>query len=348
MTTISDLFNEIKASEKQLFVALHNISNHSVLFQTFYNENEDKLNNDITLNIAFSIENQVNFNLLYDIFSDINKNNIIDIVKSLNYLDSDYLSEILTIMKYNYPLLNVPYDDLSYIYDQIIIKNDEIETYIINNCTNVIFNMHKDSFYEKRYEYFVISCKSNNLNLANFFVTLGVKISCDEDLLIDICRRGHINIVNYILTIDKDVGIEFPLMESCKCGHLEIVKLLLKNGADVESLDNAPLIIASKYGQFKIVKFLIENGADIHKQNDRSLVRACYGGHLNVVKFLITHGANINVDFCDPLNFAIQENHLVIVKCLVESGADLTDLDFDMLEERVEIKQFLIEHGVEF
>ena len=83
-------------------------------------------------------------------------------------------------------------------------------------------------------------------------------------------------------------------------GHIEIVKLLLENGADVNSRTkdgDTALIVASKAGHTNVVKLLLERGADVNAKNRNgrmALMGATNQGHLNVVKLLLERGADVN------------------------------------------------------
>ena len=65
--------------------------------------------------------------------------------------------------------------------------------------------------------------------------------------------------------------IYYPLAEACKIGNLEMVKLLVENGADVNSLTPGwevvtPIHTALLFGKgdwYNIVTYLIENGASV-------------------------------------------------------------------------------------
>ena len=57
------------------------------------------------------------------------------------------------------------------------------------------------------------------------------------------------------------------LSSACKYGNFDIVKMLVANGANVNTPDIcgvSPLMVASKYQQYSIAKYLKNNGANIH------------------------------------------------------------------------------------
>ena len=57
-----------------------------------------------------------------------------------------------------------------------------------------------------------------------------------------------------------DYGMS-PFLRAVGNGHLEVVEYLVKNGADDENMSNG-IIEASQYGRLDVLKYLIENGAD--------------------------------------------------------------------------------------
>ncbi|KAH8978250.1 ankyrin repeat-containing domain protein [Lactarius hatsudake] len=84
-------------------------------------------------------------------------------------------------------------------------------------------------------------------------------------------------------------------------GQLEVAKLLIEDGADVNSRDAhglTPLHIASACGKLHVIRLLLDHNADLHarQRNQRTaLDLASYNGHLEVVELLLERGANANV-----------------------------------------------------
>ena len=78
------------------------------------------------------------------------------------------------------------------------------------------------------------------------------------------------------------------------------MKLLLKNGADVNTQDGEygnALQAASYRGRWAIVKLLLDAGADVNAQGGRygnALHAASGGGHETIVKLLLENGADAN------------------------------------------------------
>jgi hypothetical protein len=64
---------------------------------------------------------------------------------------------------------------------------------------------------------------------------------------------------------------DYPLHQAALENDLAAAKALIRDGYDVNSLDNkhrTPLVLAASQGHFKMCKYLIENGADTGAKDD--------------------------------------------------------------------------------
>ena len=98
---------------------------------------------------------------------------------------------------------------------------------------------------------------------------------------------------------DADSDGETALMHASSQGHTDIVKLLLANGADIETADEngyTALMMASLPGHTETVEILLANGVNIEaadKFGETALMDASYQGHTDTVEFLLANGADI-------------------------------------------------------
>jgi len=145
---------------------------------------------------------------------------------------------------------------------------------------------------------------------------------------------------------------------------IEFLKVLLDNGADVDSEDKhtnvTALMIASQNGYIKIVKLLIESGANIDfiTQNRLNALKiASQNGHIRIVEMFINYGANLNIQNrlgVNALMTASQKGYIKIVKLLIDNGANLDLVDnrgfsaliSSLVDEHKNIAKLLIKSGI--
>ena len=53
-----------------------------------------------------------------------------------------------------------------------------------------------------------------------------------------------------------------------------MVEFLIKNGVDIHTDNDYPLIFSVKINEFDFFKYLVKNGADIHARDDYALRKA--------------------------------------------------------------------------
>jgi ankyrin repeat protein len=101
----------------------------------------------------------------------------------------------------------------------------------------------------------------------------------------------------------KSPSKDVKLLSAAESGDLETVKLLIKQGASINTLStqfgSTPLIGAIYFNQTNIVQYLTEVGADVNLADNNSktpLMWATARGDeaILVVNCLISHGANLD------------------------------------------------------
>lgn len=128
------------------------------------------------------------------------------------------------------------------------------------------------------------------------------------------------------------------LVEASRTGDIERVRVLLDNGADVNSnesndVGDTPLIVASKKGNLELVRLLLERGADVNKPNNNQnapLHVASMWIQLDIIRVLLENGADINKannSGFTPLHYATMRGDVNTVRLLLENGADITKKD---------------------
>ena len=115
----------------------------------------------------------------------------------------------------------------------------------------------------------------------------------------------------------------------------EIIKLLINNGANIESRGECGTTVfheACRTGRFDLVKLFLQYGADPYtkdEENRTSLHHAAVGNNLDIVEFLLQIGLEVDAvnNFgCTPLFHLAQnekQDRLEMLEFLVEKGADI-------------------------
>lgn len=211
--------------------------------------------------------------------------------------------------------------------------------------------------------------KTNTYLFGKFLLEKGRNINGEE--LILACYYGYFDLVKLLLnnkyckdninltSIDKGrTAFFWSIMSENTINKKEIVKYLLKNGADINKLDNenmSPLFAAIKLGDLNLVSFLIDNGADINYVIPSYEVYGknnalCYAINLReeykenfekssnlyeIIKLLISKNIFFKKKFTinrfddlikSSLHIAITHADYDVVKLMVSKGADTSEI----------------------
>ncbi len=125
-----------------------------------------------------------------------------------------------------------------------------------------------------------------------------------------------------------------PLLKAAADGEEESVKLLISQGADVNTFahgDGTALYLALQYSNHEVAELLLEHGADPNLgsiSDGYPIMAAVASGDLDMVTLLVKKGADVNRKFLgdgSALILASKTGNLAMVKLLVGLKAD-----FDM------------------
>jgi len=153
------------------------------------------------------------------------------------------------------------------------------------------------------------------------------------------------DLVSYIENKDvADKDGHFPIHRAAEKGQTDLVKILLRNGADVNTRrvgsSWTPIHLAAQAGKLDTVMLLNSKGAVLNykKGVTAPLHLAVQNGHAETVKFLVSNGADIEAysDFAhSPLvaaaqyagegSLSLQTANMEIVEYLLDQGADLNN-----------------------
>ncbi len=151
--------------------------------------------------------------------------------------------------------------------------------------------------------------------------------------------------MNIFSHIQKTVGVLFisvflvqsmnadPIHDAAKGGDIEKIKLLISNGANLETQTDyykyTPLHLAAQWDRTSVVKVLINAGANIEAQDlgkNTPLILASKKGHTEIVKLLLHAGANLETpdeySKYNSLHWSASYGHTAITKLLLNAGAN--------------------------
>ena len=142
-------------------------------------------------------------------------------------------------------------------------------------------------------------------------------LAATPDALIAACKAGDARSAARILLRDSslancaDSDGRSPLFWASFKGLESVVRLLLKNGATIDSADSkggwTPLFVACQKGQDATVRLLLEKGASVNLANNDGatpLFIACEKGHESTARLLLDKGASVDlarIDGTTPL-----------------------------------------------
>lgn len=150
-----------------------------------------------------------------------------------------------------------------------------------------------------------------------------------------------------------------PLIIAVGNSYIDTAKILIENGADVNSVDIegwSALSYAVNNGDIEIAKLLLENKAKIKDELLIAIKSPIVESRINMMKLLIDNKANINYtdeNGFTPLNIAIESGDMELTKFLITNGANVNSLMQDgvsligyaIAQNNMDLLQILIENG---
>lgn len=115
-------------------------------------------------------------------------------------------------------------------------------------------------------------------------------------------------------------------------GHRIVARLLIENGADVNSVNGylrTPMFYAAEHGRRNIINLLAEHGADPNKHDwcrTTPIHVAISRGHRSSVEALLANGADVHARLLStytPIHLAAKKGRVDVVRLCIEAGADV-------------------------
>lgn len=178
--------------------------------------------------------------------------------------------------------------------------------------------------------------ENNDLELLKFFETNGAKLN-NPVYLSFACKKGHINIVEYLIDSGLDINYdnEYALIQACVGNHLEVVKLLVEKGSRLKNDDILSFTCFSN--SVEVLKYLIKLGIKVNVKRNIALIDSAIEGHFEILKLLVENGADVNAENDKAIKVASTSGHYIIVEYLLNNGGKITD---ETVEDCIDIKNY--------
>ena len=215
------------------------------------------------------------------------------------------------------------------------------------------------------------ACWHGHLSIVRLFFEPAYRLiftSDDDDVLVLTARRGHAEILSFLLQ-KADFSLHENLLGSrilhsaARAGSTAILKMMIDAGIDINYMEQyrqiRALQNAASLGREEAVKYLLERGASLEYRSPfaSALGLAAQRGYMGTLKTLIEYGANINEPRFRsevPLIPAAGASQVEAVQYLLDHGLDLSleDCGARALEEAAnmgydEVVRMLIAAGVD-
>ena len=153
---------------------------------------------------------------------------------------------------------------------------------------------------------------------------------CGSSLLSIAAREDRLDIAELLICSGANVEQE-TLVPAVVNGDMDMVKLLLRNGADINRIEDngtTALSAAVHASSVDLVNFLIGEGAEVDRGDGVALAVAAWGGNIEILDILVRNGADVNLAGLGehPLQIAAwsdADHREKVYQFLVHSGANV-------------------------
>ena len=243
---------------------------------------------------------------------------------------------------------------ISVLYDAVLNLNPKLVEYFLEKGASIenagetdfygnIITAAAGSKFNNKYDKFPVDLEALEKSAEN-----------SAKIMETIIKKADKNSINFALIDNKT-----PLIIAVGNSYLETAKILIENGADVNSVDFegwSALSYAVNNGDIEIAKLLLTNKAKIKDELLLAIKSPIVESRIDMMKLLIDNGANINYtdeNEFTPLNIAIETGDMELTKFLITNGANVNSLMQDgvslivyaISQNNMDLLQILIENG---
>ena len=250
-------------------------------------------------------------------------------------------------------------DGIDMLYYAVENNNVEMSKILINEGLDAGRN------YGYEYPYYLTDAAINNNNLDMLKILLqSGDIDLESSLIPDAIEENNIEMVKYLISIGQDVNaqifadgfwINSPMKVAAQNGNIEIAKLLIDEGANLNSSDDyiGPAI---DYGNYDIAKLLIDNDVfnlNTNTTREQAIELAKKQKYYEIEKLLSSEDSN-NIAGYDELMNAVSKGYMKALEKLIKDDTDLnkqydniTPINLAAARNDKEMVKFLAEKGAD-
>lgn len=168
----------------------------------------------------------------------------------------------------------------------------------------------------------VNACRRGNIEMFNYLVSHGWEwIICSMECIQNACENGHLEMVKYLISLGAPI-FENLLYSACKEGYLSIVCHLLEQKHFTQSEKENAFCFACAHNQLGIAQHFISLHVNPRCKNDYAIIESIkIHAKIETIQFLLDQGVDIHAHNEFTLIHACEFYNLEMVKFLVFRGA---------------------------
>ncbi|KAJ3042936.1 hypothetical protein HDV00_006243 [Rhizophlyctis rosea] len=148
--------------------------------------------------------------------------------------------------------------------------------------------------------------------------------------------------------------LDLSLAEASQHGDTEMASLFLRNGANVNVDNGAPIRYAVSRGDVPMIELLLDAQPELDLPSttptrDTPLALAVRSGNIEIVKLLLKAGAQVDAESLPevyPITIAVQLGKIEMVKVLLHSGSDVPSLE-EVAKGDIAMVNLLLDFGAD-
>jgi len=184
--------------------------------------------------------------------------------------------------------------------------NEEIMKWLLT-LGNI--NIHAEKDYAFRF-----ACENNHLEIVKFlYKFIEDKNIINNNLYVDICYFGHIDILQWFVEVKKDAYVRGVCFKNvCLNGFKNIAKYLYETMN--EEITDDLFVEVCEYGRLEIVQWILEINHQINMK--KAYEKAVWAGKIDIVRFL--WGEDNSLVINDELFFFVCQNNYYNMALLLQ------------------------------